>query len=292
MKILFDPGRPLLLDGALGTELERRGVDTSGLGWTARANLDSGQLIQSIHQEYLLAGADILSANTFRTNPRAQLGSEFDAFDLTKRAVSHAIQARKSSELVRQVLIAGSIAPAADCFSPELVPENDCDLAQEHGRFARWLKEAGVDLLLIETMSTLREAEIAFKAARRATALPIIVSIVVRDAEHLLDGTTIDDAVTALSGADLLMLNCSSLSVMLAAAPRWADLATGFEIPFGFSPNTSERLDDGTWDLNARSDEEISDAAVFFMSLGASMIGSCCGSTPSTTALIKEKIGV
>src|ERR1035437_1921226 len=110
--------RPLVLDGALGTELEGRGVNTSGKSWTARGIVSHPDLIYRVHKDYLWEGADIITANTFRTNPRALKGTDMDAEALTKKAVRIARRARRAKN--RGMQVAGSIAPVVDCFSPGL----------------------------------------------------------------------------------------------------------------------------------------------------------------------------
>src|ERR1019366_10296633 len=155
---------PLVLDGALGTEMEGRGVNTSGKSWTARGLISHPDLIYRVHREYLWEGADILTANTFRTNVRALKDTGLDAEALTKKAVRIARKARrKKNPLIR---VAGSIAPVEDCFSPELVPASDAALVEEHRIMARWLDEARVDIILIETMNTLHEALCALEAPK------------------------------------------------------------------------------------------------------------------------------
>lgn len=277
--------KPLLLDGALGTELERRGVITTGPSWTAYANRDHSELIRQIHEEYIASGANIITANTFRTNPRA-VGSEAES--LTRRAVEIARQAAYD----RNVLVAGSIAPVEDCFSPELVDPSSQRLEAEHEQLARWLADAGADLILIETMNSNREAVAATRAARSATSLPVYVSLVPLDGDHLLDGTLIAEAVNALAdeGANLVALNCAPVSVMRLALPGFARAARAKGIAFGCYPNASERKPDGSWDLNASSDAAIAALAEEWLNAGATLIGSCCGTTPRTTAVLKSLI--
>src|SRR5947199_10355411 len=137
--------RPLVLDGALGTELEGRGVNTSGKSWTARGLVSHPDLIFRVHKEYLWQGADIITANTFRTNPRALKDTGLDAEALTKKAVRIARRARR--DRMRDNQVAGSIAPVEDCFSPDLVPASDAALIEEHRLMARWLDEARVDII-------------------------------------------------------------------------------------------------------------------------------------------------
>lgn len=281
--------RPLVLDGALGTEMEGRGVNTSGKSWTARGLVSHPDLIYRVHREYLWEGADILTANTFRTNVRALKGTGLDAEALTKKAVRIARKARREKNpLIR---VAGSIAPVEDCFSPELVPASDAALVEEHRIMARWLDEARVDIILIETMNTLREALCALQATKEESKKYAWVSIVPKDGETMLDGTPLDYAVARLKegGAHLVALNCAPVSVMMAALPIFSKAAKKAGVWFGCYPNSSEKLPDGTWNLRASNNLLMAACALDWMKEGAVMVGSCCHSTPRTTSLIENK---
>jgi len=281
--------RPLVLDGALGTELEGRGVNTSGKSWTARGLISHPDLIYRVHREYLWEGADILTANTFRTNVRALKDTGLDAEALTKKAVRIARKARREKNpLIR---VAGSIAPVEDCFSPDLVPASDAALVEEHRIMARWLDEARVDIILIETMNTLREALCALQAAKEESRKYVWVSIVPKDSETMLDGTPLDYAVARLKegGAHLVALNCAPVSTMMAALPIVSKAAKKAGIWFGCYPNSSEKLPDGSWNLRASNNKLMAACALDWMREGAVMVGSCCHSTPRTTSLIENK---
>ena len=109
------------MDGATGTELERRGVDTSSPIWSALALLDSPKLLEQIHLDYLKAGAEMLIANTFRTQRRSleKVGMGDQAAQLTALAVSIAQGAVRKSG--KQAFVAGSMAPLEDSYKPYLV---------------------------------------------------------------------------------------------------------------------------------------------------------------------------
>src|SRR5512143_2880212 len=189
-------GRTLLLDVATGTELQRRGVDTSLPLWSARALLQAPEVLHAIHADYIAAGADIITTNTFRTQrrtlTRAGLGERTQ--ELTQFAVRIAREAAQQAD--RKVFVAGSISPLEDCYSPELVPP-DSELWVEHAERARDLAQAGCDLLLVETMNTIREAVIAARCAA-TTGLPVAVSFVVG-----LNGLP-PDQVSALESDEML----------------------------------------------------------------------------------------
>ncbi|MCX7939906.1 MAG: homocysteine S-methyltransferase family protein, partial [Thermoflexales bacterium] len=187
----------VLLDGAMGTELERRGVDTALPLWSAAALDTAPQVVQQIHLDHIRAGAQVITANTFRTNLRAlqKAGLAHRMRELTFRAVALARAAIAESGNA-QVRLAGSIAPVEDCYSPELVPTEE-ELQTEHALLARYLAEAGVDLLLIETQNTIREAVAAARAAA-STGKPFWVSFVLDNQNRLLSGESLSDAVRAV----------------------------------------------------------------------------------------------
>ncbi len=281
--------RPLVLDGALGTVLEGRGVNTTGKSWTAKGLVSNADLIYRVHRDYLWEGADIVTANTFRTNPRALKGTGLDAEALTKKAVRIARKARREKNpLIR---VAGSIAPVEDCFSPDLVPPSDAGLIEEHRIMARWLDEAGVDIILIETMNSLREALCALEAAKAESEKYVWVSLVPKDGDSMLDGTPLDYAIAQLKegGAHLVSLNCAPVSVMNDALPLFAKAAKRAGVWFGCYPNASEKNVDGSWNLLASTNEQIVDCTLKWMEAGAVMVGGCCGTTPDTISEVRAK---
>jgi methionine synthase I (cobalamin-dependent) len=282
--------RILLLDGAMGTELERFGIDTRGRAWTSRANLTDPDMVTTVHTAYIDAGADIITANTFRTNRRSHEGTTHDPKYLTERALKLARAAREQSP-DHTVWIAGSIAPVEDCFKPEAAPASDDELRTEHSEMVRWLVDGGADIILIETMSTLREAKIALEAARAVSTLPTIISLVPKDGETLLDGTSIDAAFQELSqlAPDVIALNCAPLSIMKLAAKTASEASKKYGVPFGLYANASEKKK-GEWVLIATEDFEFASAAEEWIALGAKLIGSCCGSTPNTTRALRTAI--
>ncbi len=162
------PGRQVtILDGATGTELERRGVDISLPLWSARALVAAPDVLADVHRDYLDAGADAITANTFRTHHRT-LACEPDAPDateLTQTAVRIARAVR--DEHKPGALVLGSVAPLEDCYRPDLAPGAD-DCAREHAQLIATLVEAGVDRVLIETMNNITETRAAVDAARRS----------------------------------------------------------------------------------------------------------------------------
>ncbi len=135
----------VLLDGAMGTELFRRGIETRLPVWSAQALVTHPGVVREIHQDYIRAGAEIITANTFRTTTRtlAKKTMANRARELTFLAAEEAKEARAQTAN-HPVWIAGSVAPLEDCYEPNLVPDSETAF-QEHSEFVGWLVEAGVD---------------------------------------------------------------------------------------------------------------------------------------------------
>lgn len=280
-------GPPLLLDAAMGTELQRRDADTKLPLWSASALVRDPELVWTIHSDEVSAGADILTANTFRTHARslAKGGLGERSAELTARAVQLAHQAAAAPG--REIFVAGSLSPLEDCYRPELAPDN-ASLACEHAAQARFLAQAGVDLILAETHNSIREA-LAALAAAKATGLPVVLSLVTDGEGRLLSGERIGDAAHALlaHGPDVLGINCvpagrlgDDLATLAEAAPGLALSAYG---------NLGLPADDKGWAFTEElSPEEYAEHARRWLALGARIVGGCCGTTAEHTKALRK----
>ncbi|MBW2425676.1 MAG: homocysteine S-methyltransferase family protein [Deltaproteobacteria bacterium] len=288
------PRRPLLLDGATGTELERAGVECGLPLWSAHALLDAPQILLQIHQRYVEAGAEILTANTFRTQrrtlARADMG-ERDG-DLTRLAVQ---LAREAVSLARhaapRVFVAGSLPPLEDCYRPDLVPEPS-QLECEHVRQVALLVEAGVDLILVETMNSLREALTAVRAAA-AAGLPVVASFVSWERDRLLSGEPLHEAASRVleAGALVVGVNCLPPSALTDALAVLEPLGA----PLIVSPNLGEPDEQGGF---VRSEEIGPNLFVRTLepwladeALPTAIVGGCCGTTPAHTQALARRVG-
>ncbi|MBI5865120.1 MAG: homocysteine S-methyltransferase family protein [Planctomycetes bacterium] len=278
---------PLILDGAMGTELERRGVPTPAPLWSAAALWKHARTIETIHREFVDAGADILVANTFRTNPRTleRVRRLADGPDLNRLAVEIAREAAKSARGGRRIFVAASVAPSEDCYRPDLVPDR-LALVREHGRLAEWLADARPDLIWIETMNTVLEASIA-AAAAIAVELPVAVSWVLRRDGALLGGESIRaaaDAILPLSPV-CLGLNCTPPAGLTANLPRLVEIAVDREEdkqPFvaAYAHIGNKTPTPGWNTTESPTPEEYAGEAARWVELGATIVGGCCGTTP------------
>ena len=276
---------PILLDGATGSELNRRGINTPLPLWSAAALIEAPQVVEAVHADYVAAGAEILTANTFRTHHRnlAAGGRGDQAASLTTLAVQLAKNAAQHAS--HEVWIAGSQAPLEDCYHPERTP-HDAALAEEHEAHAQHLAAAGVDLILVETQPTVREAVAATTAAVQ-TNLPVLVSLVCGLDGRLLSGETLATAAAALLPLKpaALLVNCCPAFYVAGMLKELSQHAPG--VPLGAYANIGEPDAAQGWrNTTAENVETYADLAQDWRLHGAQLIGGCCGTTPRHIAAL------
>jgi methionine synthase I (cobalamin-dependent) len=271
----------LILDGATGTELNRRGVDTGLPLWSANALMNDrdSKVLQDIHEDYLRAGADIITTNTFRTHRRALApgGIADRSFELTRKAVDIARAAIVSVKSDSPKFVAGSISTLEDCYRPDLVPP-DKELRTEHSERIHHLIECDVDLILIETINTIREAVIMAKLAT-ITGTPVVVSFVCDREGKILSGETLTEAA-----GQLLPLGISAIGVNCGPTPNLAkplvELQTicGKGLPliaYGNIGYADEKV--GWVNTDSENPKMYCEHAVHWP---VKIVGGCCGTTP------------
>jgi S-methylmethionine-dependent homocysteine/selenocysteine methylase len=260
-------GPPLVLDGAMGTELERLGIPSELPLWSARGVIEAPETVLAIHRAYVAAGAQALTANTFRTQRRTldHAGQGHRAGELTTRAVALAREAAPE----RGIFVLGSAPPLEDCFHPELVPV-DATLAREHEEHARHLVEAGTDAILVETINTIREAVAAVRAARECGA-PVLASFVSRRHARLLSGEPLDEAIDAVAPFGPLAVGVNCLPP--GGVPACLGVLQRAGLPFLVYANL---IGPG----EQRSPQEYARCASGWIEAGARIVGGCCGTRP------------
>lgn len=280
--------RPVLvLDGAVGTELERRGVPTPAPLWSAAALDSTPGLVRDLHAAYARGGADIIVANTFRLSAQAvdHVGRVDDAPTLARRAVKLAREGVAHAGRIEETVIAASIGPARDCYKPADVPGRAV-LRAEHGRTLDWLVAADPDLLWIETIGTVREAAVLaeFAAAR---AVPFVLSFILDEAGALLGGEPLAEAVAAVEPHAPLAfgLNCMPPRGITRHLPRLVGL-TERRVAAYAHINDPRPLPGWSFAECDVAPEALAQTAGEWRKLGASIIGGCCGSRPEHIAAI------
>jgi len=284
---------PVLLDGAVGTELLRRGVRTALPLWSAHALLtpEGLKVLAQLHEDYARAGAEILITNTFRTTLRALQGAGLgEQWRLVNRRAVEAARPAAESVTPRLCWVAGSIAPLEDCYRCDLVPAEETCL-REHRRQIELLVELGVDLILIETMNCLREAKAALRAAADC-GLDVLLSLCPRAPGHLLSGEPLEEVLPELVAAGTprlrgLLLNCASPEVMEEVYPRFAALVG--ELPHGLYVHLGEPEDTVGWRFSeAYQPARFAAWMAQRVEEGAHFIGGCCGTTPAHIAALRQ----
>jgi len=275
--------RPLILDGAVGTLLQAKGV-LSGV-CIEKWCLDNPDIISKIHSDYGRAGADIVYTSTFGAN-RIKL-MQYKISDVTVVNRKLAFLARES--LNSRVMIAGDIGPTGKLVEPfgDLKFEEAVEIFKEQ---VKGLLQGGVDLFVIETMMDIQEARAALLAVKELSDKFTIVTMTYDKKGRTLSGT---DPVTALItlqslGADAVGCNCSTgprdmLKIISSMKPY-------SEVPLVAKPNAGlPYLKDGETVFNMTP----SDFAFFSRKLaaaGADILGGCCGTTPAHIARLKDTV--
>jgi methionine synthase I (cobalamin-dependent)/5,10-methylenetetrahydrofolate reductase len=282
--------RPVLADGAMGTVLYARGVFINRC--YDELNLSDPNLILSIHEEYLQAGAEIIETNTFGANrfrlTRHGLAAKVVEINtagvrLARQAVDHLKEKQAGTAFV-----AGSIGP----LGVRLEPLGKTGLDEARAAFAeqiRALADAGVDLLIIETMPALNEAREALLAAEEtAPNLPVLVMVTVDDESNCLDGSSPEQAASLLTewGAGAIGVNCSTGPATVLTALECMRAAT--DVPLAAMPNAGmPRAIEGR-NIYLCSPEYMASFARKAIAAGAQIVGGCCGTTPNHTRAMRS----
>ncbi len=277
-------GEQLLMDGGMGSELERRGIPTTLPLWSAEALFTHPEVVQQIHEDYLRAGAEIIITNTFRTTTRAfaKKGIADQATSATALACTLAHQAIQNTHLNHEVkvYIAGSVAPLEDCYSPELTPPQE-EIEAEYAELVAQLKQGGVDFILLETMITAREALSGVRAAQN-NDLPFAVSFCANDRFELLGGESLQEVVPEIEKFQPLFIgvNCVSTNIATQTVKKLRTLTT---IPISvYAQGYGLADDEPGWKMVGEQNKPTYvQAAQQWLADGAQIIGGCCGTTPA-----------
>jgi methionine synthase I (cobalamin-dependent)/5,10-methylenetetrahydrofolate reductase len=279
--------RPVLCDGAMGTMFYGGGVFINRC--YDELNLSQPDLVRSVHQQYLQAGAEIIETNTFGAN-KFRLERYGIAEKVHELNVAGVKLARQCVEEIREkqateAFVAGALGP----LGVRLEPGGKVSRDEAYLAFAEQVEALveggpgkGADLLVIETMVSMIETEQAVKAAKTiAPELPLMVMVTVDEEGNCLDGTSPERCAEQLTawGADALGCNCSSgPAVVLAAIER---MRTATDLPLAAMPNAGmPRSIDGR-NIYLTSPEYMASFARKYVKAGARFLGGCCGTTPN-----------
>ena len=277
---VFDRKRFVLLDGGMGTQLQNRGLQPGQK--PELAALEMPDTLTAIHADYARAGADILLANTFGANAKKLAGCPCTV----EQVVSASIACARSAAAETGALVALDIGPLGEL----LVPAGTLRFEDAYAEFAQVIRAgaaAGADLVFLETMTDLYELKAAILAAKENCALPVFTSMSFESRGRTFTGCTVESyAVTAAGlGADAVGINCSlgPKEILPFAQRLCRSVPAG--VPVFVKPNAGLPNPDGSYNLNAA---EFAAEMKAYASIGVSMVGGCCGTTPDFIAKLRE----
>lgn len=286
---LMKSGKPILSDGAMGSVLHARGVSFDEC--FDALNISNPALVAEVHREYIDAGSRMIQTNTFGANrfKLARHGLEKNLEQINIAGVEIARRAAQSAG--KPVLVAGDVGPLGVRLAPfgRVKPEQ---AQQAFAEQISCLVKAGVDLLIIETMSDLLEINQAVQAARDiAPGLPVIASMTfTRDDRTLLgDSPAMVARSIQKSGADLIGVNCSGgphqvlriLKQMRTAAP---------DAHFSAMPNAGWPEQASGRIMYPAGPDYFGEYALAFWKAGTSVIGGCCGTTAQHISAMERAV--
>jgi homocysteine S-methyltransferase len=278
--------RPLLCDGAMGTLLYARGVALDACFDVL--NLNDPRLVQSVHADYIAAGADCIETNTFGANryKLAVHGLADQVRQINLRGVKLARDVRESTG--RDIFVLGSMGPLGKYLSPlgTVRPDEARGVFREQ---AEALLEGGVDAFVIETLSDLVEITLAIEAVRSLSDLPIVAQMAFTDEGVTFTGRPAAEVARTLRllGVQALGANCSVGSstlyeVLLQLVPEAGGLPIAIQPNAGLPSRIGERL------MYLSSPHYMAEYAGRMVEAGARLVGGCCGTTPHHIAAMRE----
>ncbi|MGA9575384.1 MAG: homocysteine S-methyltransferase family protein [Lysobacterales bacterium] len=299
MKSIFNrlPKGLILLDGGMGQELIKRKASGQGVLWSAKALFDNPAAVQAVHEDYIRAGADIITTNSY-----ACIRNNFEPEGLADRLGEmnelSAMLARRARDRVgKAVLIAGSMGPQNGSYRPDLVGSYDETVALYREQ-AEYLAPY-IDFFICETLSCITEARAAVAAAA-STGRPVWLSWSIEDsgAANLRSGESLRSAWEGIAGmgVEAVLLNCSPPEAIGKVLP---DLVAMSDIPVGAYANAFTPIPE-KWDFHgeqsippSRTDvtpQAYAAHAANWLTAGARIIGGCCEVGPAHIAYLNETL--
>ena len=273
--------RPLILDGANGSLLKQAVEFEDNILWSSILNISKPEKVIALHKEYIDSGADIITTNTFRTNPTVYKQSNINLSneEFVRQSVRLAIEARNEKEII----IAGSNAPAEDCYQSERTIRK-YDLEYNHKKHIELLWESGVDVIWNETQGHWDEIEIISKFCS-SNFIPFVMNFYFTSELNLLSGEHLTDAIKMAEGFSPISIgfNCVKPEQFVKYYER-------NELPkvWGLYMNCGAgNVEDKNISCGIEPKEYV-DLLKPFLKSNPLFVGSCCGSNPNHTKAIKE----
>jgi homocysteine S-methyltransferase len=277
----LEQGPPIVADGGMGALIS---AAVPRLRCPEEANIRSPESVVSVHVGYIRAGAELIETNTFGAN-RPKLAAHFLEEEFERINSSAVRIAREAREMTgRDVFIAGSIGPLGDV---ELRPESRADLFAEQ---AAILEGRGADLFMVETFYDLDELETAIQAIRGVSSLPIVALMTFDEDGVTLGGVSARTAAERLAPLDVAAVGANHGAGPAAALRALNDMA-GDGLVLAALPNVGLASLSGARVVYPHATPEyFAEFAAQARSLGAGVIGGCCGTTPAQIAAIRDAV--
>lgn len=274
--------RPLLSDGAMGTQLQQAGLEPGGCGeaW----NLDHPDRVLAIQRRYAEAGSDCLITNTFGAS-RIMLERHGEAAR-TSQINAAGVEIARAAFGDRSGWVLGDIGPFGGLLEPygDVVVE---EVERAFGEQAAALVGAGADAVIVETQTSLEELGIGLAAARAASAPCVIGSMAfdeMRDGDEVrtMMGVSPEQAAEFMMehGADILALNCGTGIDMVKAAATARRYRATSDCPIMAQPNAGAPVLENMQVVYKQPPDEMVAGLGDLLAAGAGIVGGCCGSTP------------
>lgn len=271
----------LLFDGAMGTMLQKRGLKIGGI--PEMLNITNNETVEAIHREYLEAGADIISTNTFGANRYKAEKAKRSLEELVIPAVK---AAKRAAAPYSGKYVALDIGPCGRV----LHPAGDLPFEEAVEVFAETVRagaNAGADLILLETFTDLYELKAAVLAAKENSSLLVIASMSFEENGYSFFGASVESMILTLEGlgVDALGVNCSLGPKQLS--PIVEKIMALASIPVIVQPNAGLPVfkdGEGSYDITG---DEFAQYALEFTRLGVRIFGGCCGTSPEYIAKVK-----
>ena len=286
----LEAGETILIDGATGTEVGRRGVPELPNAWNGGAALSHPDVLREVHQDYIRLGAEIIISNTFATCRHcleaAGVGEDFELYN--RRGVELAVEAREA-ENAPDVLVAGGISYWS--FVEEK-PSLD-DLRASVETQAAIMRDAGADLLMLEMMVGVERMLVTLEAAQ-TSGLPVWAGLSCEKGAdgtmRLLDGDSLADGLEALKGRGVPLISIMhtfdyDVDACLDVVERhWDGLV-------GVYAHTSSPHEGGKWaHIPPITPEDYAAAAKGWLARDVRLIGGCCGIYTDHIAVLRELV--
>lgn len=292
-KEILDDGEILLIDGAVGTELQRRGVPMDLKAWSGTAARLHADIVQEIHEDYIRAGARVIITNTFGTNrltlEGAGLGDEF--VHINQLAVQAALQARENAGDAT-IAVAASMSAMPPGFDWSAYPEKKIEL-ETYRELAGIFKDGGVDLIALEMMMEDTHAPLVMQAALE-TGLPVWLGVSCK--EHPETGEVVSfsypDLKLEVVLDTLIPLQPHVVNIMhseIRTIPRALEMVRErWQGHLGVYPESGHFVKPNWNFVDVISPNDLVEEARVWRDAGVQLLGGCCGTGPEHITALRD----